>query len=61
MPQMCPCGKPIESRTHIVGECEMYKEGRDVLDEELRAKDDCDMEELVQLQLISARKRSLSY
>ena len=29
--QMCPCGKVKESRTHIVGECEMYKEERDVL------------------------------
>ena len=24
--QMCPCGKAVESRTHIVGECEVYKE-----------------------------------
>ena len=28
--QMCPCGKAVESRTHIVGECEIYKEERDV-------------------------------
>ena len=28
--QMCPCGKAIESRTHIVGEREMYKDERDV-------------------------------
>ena len=34
--QMCPCGKAIESRTHIVGECEIYKEERDVLEEEMR-------------------------
>ena len=27
-----PCGKAKESRTHIVGECEMYKEERDVLE-----------------------------
>ena len=33
--QMCPCCK-AESRTHIVGECEMYKEERDVLQEEMR-------------------------
>ena len=26
--QMCPCGKAVESRTHIVGECEIYKEER---------------------------------
>ena len=22
--QMCPCGKAVESRTHIVGQCEIY-------------------------------------
>ena len=43
--QMCPCGKAIESRTHIVGECEIYKEERDVLEEEMREIDECDMEE----------------
>ena len=42
--QMCPCGKAIESRTHIVGECEIYKEERDVL-EEMREIEECDMEE----------------
>ena len=42
--QMCPCGKPIESRSHIVGECEMYKEERNVLEEETREIDECDME-----------------
>ena len=26
----CARGKAIESRTHIVGECEMHKEKRDV-------------------------------
>ena len=26
--QMCPCGKAVESRTHTVGECELYKEER---------------------------------
>ena len=31
-PQMCPCGKAIESRTHIVGTCEIYKKERDVLE-----------------------------
>ena len=29
--QMCPCGKAVESRTHIMGEREIYKEERDVL------------------------------
>ena len=30
---MCPCGTTIESRTHIVGECELYREERDALEE----------------------------
>ena len=34
--QNCPCGKAIESRTHIVAECELYHEERDVLEEEMR-------------------------
>ena len=32
---MCPCGTTTESRTHIVGGCEIYKEERDG-DEEIR-------------------------
>ena len=40
--QMCPCVKAVESRTHVVGECEMYKEKRDVL--EMRKIDECGME-----------------
>ena len=40
--QMCRCGKAVESRSHIVGECEIYKEERDVL--EMRKIDECDME-----------------
>ena len=43
--RMCPCGKSIENRTHIVGECEMYKEDWDVSEEEMREIDKCDMEE----------------
>ena len=43
--QRGPCGKAIGSRTHIVGECEIYKEERDVLQEEMREIDECDMEE----------------
>ena len=35
----------IESRTHIVGECEIYKENRDALEEEMGKLDECDMEE----------------
>ena len=35
--QRCPCGNANESRTHIVRECELYKEERYVLrDEENR-------------------------
>ena len=51
---MCPCGKTVERRTHIVGECEIYKEERDVL-EEMRKMDECGMEKfgtLVDLSLI---------
>ena len=33
---MCPCGTTIESRTHMVGECEIYKEERDALEEEMK-------------------------
>ena len=33
------------SRTHIVGECEMCKEERDVLEEEMREVCERDMEE----------------
>ena len=40
---MCPCGTTIESRTHIVGECEISKEKRDALGE-MRKLDVCDME-----------------
>ena len=29
---MCPCGKAKRSRTLIVGECQLYKEERDVLE-----------------------------
>ena len=42
---MCPRGKALESRSHAVGECEMYKEERDVL-QDMREIDECDMEEL---------------
>ena len=31
---MCPCGKAMELRSHDVGECAMYKEERDVLEED---------------------------
>ena len=46
---MCPCGTTIESRTHIVGECEIHKEW-DALEEEMRKLDVCDMEEFGRLE-----------
>ena len=46
---MCPCGTTIESRTHTIGECEIYKEERDSLEEEMRKLDACDMEEFGRL------------
>ena len=33
---LCPCGTTIGSRTHIVGEYEIYNEERDALEEEMR-------------------------
>ena len=45
---MCPCGTTIESRTHVAGECDIYKEERDVL--EMRKFDECDMEEFGRLE-----------
>ena len=42
---MCPCGKTIESKTHIVGEGEIYKEERDALEEEMREIYEHDTEE----------------
>ena len=40
--QLCPCGEGNESRTHIVGECELIKEERDVLD--VTIIDECDVD-----------------
>ena len=36
----------VESRTHIVGACEIYEEERDVSAGETRGIGECDMEEL---------------
>ena len=36
---MWPCGKAVESRTHVVGECETCKEERDILLIEMRKID----------------------
>ena len=46
---MCPCGTTREGRTHIIGECEIYKEERDIL-EEMRKINECDMEEFGRLE-----------
>ena len=42
---MCPCGTTTESRTHLVGECEIYREERNALEEGMGKLDVCDMEE----------------
>ena len=34
------------SRTRLVGDCETYKEGRDVLEEEMRKIDERDMDKI---------------
>ena len=34
--QSCPRGHTDESRTHTVGECELYNEERHVLQEEMK-------------------------
>ena len=41
---MCPCGKAVESRTHIMGECELDKEERHVVDGEMSKIDEFGME-----------------
>ena len=46
---MCLCGTAMKSRAHIVGECELYKEERDGL-EEMRQLDVCDMEQFGRLE-----------
>ena len=43
---MCPCGKAIESRNHIVGEREIQKEERVEFEDDMRGIDECDMEEI---------------
>ena len=47
---MCPCGTTVESKTHRVGECEICKEERDALEEEMRKLDVCDMAEVGRLE-----------
>ena len=40
----------VESRTHVIGKCEIYKEERDVLEEQMRILNGCDMEEFGRLE-----------
>ena len=40
--QSCPCGNAGECRTHIVGECELYEEERNVLEEDMSNINECD-------------------
>ena len=42
---VCPCGEAMESITCIVVECEMRKEERAVLEEQMKGTDECDMDE----------------
>ena len=44
MRHKCPCGKASEGRTRAVGDCEVYKEQRDVLQEKMGKIDARDME-----------------
>ena len=44
MHKMCTCCKAVERRTRRVGGCERHKEKREVLEEEMRDVDECDME-----------------
>ena len=46
---MCPCGTTLESRAHIVGEGDIYKEVWDV-SKKIRKLDECDMEEFGRLE-----------
>ena len=43
--QSYPCGNARESRTHVAGECDLYKEQRNG-SEEMRKIDGCDREEI---------------
>ena len=36
---ICPCGTTIERRSHMVGECEIYKEEQDALEEGMKKLD----------------------
>ena len=46
---ICSCGTMIESSTPVVEKIELYKEDRDVSDEETGKVDECDMDEFGRL------------
>ena len=48
--KLTPLPRTKKSRTHIVGECEIYKEERDALEEDMKKLDVCDMEEFGRLE-----------
>ena len=56
--QTCPCGKAIEIRTHIVAECELYQEERDVLEGEMR---DLDRSGMKPFDALGNREKRLLY
>ena len=55
--QNCPCGKAIESRTHIVAECELYQEERDVLEGEMR---DLDKSGMKSFDALDSREKTIA-
>ena len=48
--QTCPCGKARERGIHIVAECELYKDERDILEEEMRDVKECGIKSFDALQ-----------
>ena len=56
--QSCPCGQAIESRTHIVAECEVYQEERDVLEGEMR---DLNKSGMKSFDALDSREKRLLY
>ena len=53
--RMCPCSEAIESKTYTVGECEMHKEERHVI-EEMRKTEECNMEKFGALLIDGSEK-----
>ena len=54
--QSCPCDNTEESRTHIMAECELCKAEHNVLREETRKIDGCDVEKFCTLLIDSSEK-----